>query len=596
MLIPFTIIDPCKNDLALRIKEAFIDNFSTELSSLTEPLTIEAIYQMIEVPADESMGDYALPCFRFSKAFKKNPASIAEALAKSLNKNKGIWLSEAKNVQAFLNFTINPSTVAKDILPQIFSEEFFTIGNANTKSENVMIEFSQPNTHKEFHVGHMRNVALGDSLCRLFRYLGYPVIAANYIGDEGAHIAKCLWYLLKENAPIPEEGRGSWLGQMYSHATQVLEEANESDKKTFESEISKILRNLEERQEPLYGLWEKTKGWSMDAFHEIYEWLDVKFDNFFYESEMSEESQKIVDEYLKHAVFHESQGAIGIDLKAYGIPFLMLRKSDGTSLYATKDLALAQRKFEKYKITKSIYVVGSEQELHFRQVFKTLELMGFQQAKDSYHLSYGMVELPEGKMSSRKGNTISFTTLKERLSEELEKPLSKYKSEWSGEEYDSTKKKLAVGAIKYGMLETDPVKNIVFDMKEWLSFEGNTGPYLMYSYARTKSILRKGEELGAKPSLEHIEKLTEHTAFNLIKRIRDFNEVVLQAALQLKPSLLTTHLFYMCKEFNRFYTELPVLKVEDEKVRSARLMLLDAFAKTLYKGLHLLGIIPPERM
>ncbi len=334
----------------------------------------------------------------------------------------------------------------------------------------------------------------------------------------------------------------------------------------------------------------------MEAFHEIYDWLNVKFDKIFYESEVSEESQKIVDEYLERGIFYESQGAIGIDLKPYGIPFLMLRKSNGTSLYATKDLALAQKKFEEYRITHSIYVVGSEQDLHFRQVFKTLELMGFPQAKNCHHLSYGLVELPEGKMSSRKGNTIAFNRLKEKLSEKLDGPLSKYKSEWSEEEYTGTRQKLAVGAIKYGMLETDPVKNIVFDMEEWLSFEGNTGPYLMYSYARTKSILRKAEEMGSKPSLGSIEKLTERPVFSLLKDIRKFNEVVLQAALQLKPSLLTTHLYEMCKEFNRFYTELPVLKAEDENTRTARLMLVDAFSKTLYKGLGLLGITPPERM
>ena len=264
----------------------------------------------------------------------------------------------------------------------------------------------------------------------------------NYIGDEGAHIAKCLWYIHKFNHKAPAENRGEWLGEMYSKASMALEDAPKDQLPALNAEISAVLRAIESKQGPIFEEWKETREWSLADFDEIYRWIDARFDHFFYESDVSEESQEIVDEYLKSGVFANSDGAVGLDLKEEKLGFVIVRKTDGNTTYATKDLALARVKFRQYQIKKSIYVVASEQNLHFKQVFRTLEKMGFSEAKDCFHLSYGMVVLPDGKMSSRKGNIIKFRELRERMEQEMDKNLEKYRGEWSEAEIADIRRKL----------------------------------------------------------------------------------------------------------------------------------------------------------
>jgi arginyl-tRNA synthetase len=462
-----------------------------------------------------------------------------------------------------------------------------------------MIEFSQPNTHKEFHVGHGRNVCLGDSLCRIFSYNGFNVTPVNYIGDEGAHIAKCLWAVEQfKGAPLNEkiENKAEWLGLRYVEANKKLKEASEEDKLKYNSEISHILKAIENKTGQYYELWKTTRQYCLDDFNRVYKWLDVHFDHFFYESEVSEASQHVVDEYMKKGLFVLDQGAVGLDMSDKKLGFFMVRKSDGTTLYGTKDLALAKVKFNEFDIDRSIYVVGNEQNLHFRQVFYALEQMGFKQASKCYHLSYGMVVRPEGKMSSRAGNSVTFFQLINLVIEEINGHLEKYKNDWDQARLDETAHKLAVGAIKYGMLHADPSKEIVFDPKEWVSFEGNSGPYLMYSYARTQSILNKANEQGIEVSLEHVDQLVHESERELMRHLYDFNQTVIYASEHYKPSTIANHLFFTCKAYNRFYTEVSVMKAETTELRAARLALLQAFATTLRTGLYLLGITPPEKM
>ena len=367
-------------------------------------------------------------------------------------------------------------------------------------------------------------------------------------------------------------------------------------KAQYQKEISTILKEIENKSGKYYETWKVTRQYCLDDFNRIYKWLDVKFDHFFYESEVSEDSQKIVDEYLKKGVFKEDQGAIGMDMSDKKLGFFMVRKTDGTTLYGTKDLALAAVKFNKYQIDRSIYVVASEQNHHFKQVFHALEKMGFPQASKCYHLSYGMVVRPDGKMSSRSGNSFTFLQLIDLVINEINVYLEKYKGEWDEARMKDTAHKLAVGAIKYGMLQADPVKEIVFDPKEWVSFEGNSGPYLMYSYARTQSILTKAAEQGIKATFDHLDLLTHETERDLMRHLYDFNQVTIGACENYRPSTLANHLFFTCKAYNRFYTELSVLKAETEELKSARLSLLKAFADTLKTGLYLLGMTPPEKM
>ncbi|MFW7379426.1 MAG: arginine--tRNA ligase [Oligoflexus sp.] len=587
--------DFAKGEISRLIHLAFQELVSSEQF---QQLQAGQILQTLERPPEAQMGDYAFPCFRFAKPLQRKPQDIAEELAKRLREQNSPWLEKVSTAGAFLNIVVNPGTLAASLLPDIIDEQYFERLSRYwlTTAKTVMVEYSQPNTHKIFHVGHMRNVALGDSLGRIFEYCGYQTTFANYIGDEGAHIAKCLWYIQKNQLTAPDQNRGKWLGEIYVKATHQLEDAAESEQEIYKAEISKVLRDIESKQGPTYEYWLESRQWSLADFEEIYQWTGARFDVCFHESDVSEESQEIVNEYLSNSVFIEDDGAIGIDLKDDKLGFLILRKRDGNTTYATKDLALARRKYRDYKIDQSIYVVGSEQNLHFKQVFKTLEKMGFEQAKNCYHLSYGMVVLPEGKMSSRTGNVIAFDEMKMRLSEELTKQLAKYENEWSAEELADANHKLSVGAIRYGMICSDPVKEIVFDLTDWLSFEGNTGPYLMYSYARTSSILRKAEERGFAADFSKLSALQTMEERELLRYMSDFNNLALQSCEMKKPSILAHHLFDMCKVYNRFFAQVPVLKAEQDDQRAARLALLQAFTKVLKRGLNLLGMTPPERM
>ena len=301
---------------------------------------------LIEQPPNPELGDYALPCFSFSKFLRRSPAVIASELADKFQEHllQNALFTHIQARGPYLNFTVSAAAVAKSVLPNIFYGDYFK-EPSSIKREKVMIEYSQPNTHKGFHVGHLRNVALGDSLCRIYLYNGYDVVGANYIGDIGSHIAKCLWYLKNHNTEDPPENYpGEWLGELYANAIRKLENAEGQEKISFQDELSQLLRKLDEKDEEIYREWETTREWSMKDFHEIYEWLDVKFDHFFYESEVDEEGRQIVIEGEKKGIFKKSEGAIGIDLEEEGLGFFMLLKSDGNTLYSTKDLALARQK------------------------------------------------------------------------------------------------------------------------------------------------------------------------------------------------------------------------------------------------------------
>lgn len=583
--------DPFRSRLVTKLRGAS--------SKLESELTASELAQLIEKPPEAKMGDYALPCFRLAKIWKTAPVEIAHELQLSIEAMKLPWLAKIEVAGAFLNFFIARSALAQDVLGRVLDGSFFELqdirsANAGTK---IMVEFSQPNTHKEFHVGHARNVCLGDTLCRLFRYLGFPIVAANYIGDEGTHVAKCLWQVDKKGGlPANTAHPAYWYGQCYVEASRRLSSASPQERLVYNREISKILAELENKRGKFYTLWLESRNQCMDEFRRIYAWLDVHFDCYFYESELSSESQAIVDEYIAKGLFQESEGAWGIDMRASKLGFFMARKSDGTTPYITKDLALARHKFGQHQIDRSIYVVGSEQEFHFKQLFKALELMGFDRAKNCFHLSYAHVRLPDGKMSSRVGNTLSFAFLRDELLKELMPYLDKYRSEWSDAELQETADRLAIGAIKYGMLASDPAREIVFDLKSWTAFEGDTGPYLLYSYARARSVLSRCEGHGWGHALSSLDRLDKDIEWELLRLIYDYNQTVVQSCESYKPSILCHHLFAMCKAFNRFYAEVSIIKCQDEDERSALIALLAAFLAVLCHGLQLLGISPPESM
>ncbi|HLD11280.1 MAG TPA: arginine--tRNA ligase [Candidatus Nanoarchaeia archaeon] len=544
---------------------------------------IQEILSLIEVPPDSSLGDYAFPCFVFAKELKKNPNEIAKDLSNKIKPNK--FLSKIESKGPYLNFFVNNSYLADLTIKKIMSEKD-DYGKGDIKKEKVMIEFSQPNTHKEFHIGHLRNVALGDSLVKIFSFNGYKTISANYIGDIGNHVAKCIWiYLKKYKGKEPKTNKGAWLGRLYTEATKLIEE-NEN----FKDEVQAIQKKLEEGDKNLTKIWKDTRDWSLQEFNLIYNLLSVKFEIFFYESEEEKEGKRIVKELLKNKIAELSEGAVIINLEEYNLPIFLLLKKDGTSLYSTKDIALAKTKFTKFKIDKSVYVVADEQKLYFQQLFKTLEIIGFKQAKDCYHLPYALVMLESGKMSSREGNIIKFSDLyNETLNFSINETAKRHK-DWDHKKIENISQKICLGALKFSMICQDTNKVIIFNKEKSLSFEGYTAPYIQYSVARATSILKSSNKLNKKPGL-----LNSIYEQNLIKKLSEFPQIVIKAKDQFKPSIISQYTYELAQQFNEFYHNCQVLKSE-EPLRSSRLILVMSTKQVLENALSLLGIESPTEM
>ena len=365
----------------------------------------------------------------------------------------------------------------------------------------------------------------------------------------------------------------------------------------WNKEVSAILRRLEANDPEIKDFWMKTRQWSIDELKENFAWLNCSFEHFFYESEYGESSKELVREYQKKGIFVESQGAIGADLTKENLGFCLLIKRDGTALYATRDLKLAQRKFEEFKIDRSVYVVDAGQTLHFQQVFRCLELMGYEQVKKCFHCAYAQVILPDGKMSSRKGTVILMSTLKERLLSKIHADfLDKYKEEWSEEERHETARRIALATMRYGMLNVDNNSVVIFDIEAWTSKTGNTGPYMMYAYARTRSILR---ELGTETvdlTSAKWDLLTHETEVDVLRLINEYHSVVETACERYSPHMVCTFVYDLAKRFSRMYQQCSVLNAETKDLQVARAALVSASGLVIKHALSLLGIETVERM
>lgn len=589
-------------------------------------LGVEEVANLLGATPNPELGDLAFPCFRLAKVLRKGPPQIAKELAKELVEALGQegsgsgLIAEARATGPYLNLRVDLGHAAALALAPLARDEPPT---PPARDQRVMVEYSQPNTHKAFHVGHMRNLCLGDAIVRLLRADGFEVVAANYLGDVGAHIAKCLWWYLdvldEAQRQPPDQARGEWLGEIYSAASNQLGEWEDAAKAGDEeartaleaarARTTEILQKLEARDPELTAVWDRTRQWSLDEFDEIYAWCGVTFDRVFYESEVDEPGLAIVQEFLDKGVFVQSEGAVGIfNEEVKHMPFFMLRKRDGTGLYATKDLALARLKFEEHDIDRSIYVVDTRQSDHFRHVFLTLEKMGFPQAHLCQHVPYEMVELPSGAMATRKGNVILFRTLRERMTGHLiENYLAKYRGQWPDEEIERTAHQVALGAIKLGMLARDVNQKIVFDMEAWLAVEGDTGPYLQYSAARCGSILRKAQAEGKvlEPAVLADEArlraagaaLSEPEERQLLLELAQLGPQAHRAAQELRPSVLCTYLLTLAKAMNRFANSkrCHVLS-SDGALLDGRLLLVRAALEGMRWGLGCLGIETPARM
>ena len=570
-------------------------------------MTLEEVYNSFVEPPQPEMGDLAFGCFPLAKALKQAPPKIAQELKlkiageikedADLSKDpvEGQIFSRIEAAGPYLNFTFTSQNIGVNFLNEILSQKYFS-KKLTEEPPKTMIEHCSVNTHKELHVGHMRNASLGDALVRMHRYCGYEVVASTFPGDMGTHVAKCLWYLKYRNEEaLPTEHKGEWLGRMYSKASLQLEDETGTPKEVENrAQLTEILKELESKKGSFFEMWQITRQWSIELMHNIYRWGGIEFDQWYWESEVDTPSVQFIKKLYNEGKIEMSQGALGMNLESEGLGFCLLLKSDGTGLYATKDIELARRKFEGYKIESNIYVVDVRQALHFKQVFRVLEKIGFPQAKHCFHLQYNFVELPDGAMSSRKGNIVPLTDLISQMENVVKTEyLSRYAQEWSQDEIDLVASQVAQGAIKYGMLRMDTNKKIVFDMKEWLKLDGESGPFVQYSAARINSLIKK---IGAVDADIKWSVLTHKSERQLMQALMSFNQQVLNATENYKPHSLCTYLYDLAKRSNSFYHDCPIANAGSDDLKNARLALSQCTGLVLQKGLMLLGIPAPERM
>ncbi|MGC8812293.1 MAG: arginine--tRNA ligase [Candidatus Aenigmatarchaeota archaeon] len=557
-----------------------------EVIKVLRSLGIEGIEESLEVPPQPEFGDLASAiCFQLAKKEKASPEKIAEELAKKIEIPKKSLIKKVEAKKGYINFFFDWEKISEKVLKEIQKGIEIEEG----KGRRVMVEHSQPNPVHPMHIGHARSTFLGDSLANILEFLGYKVIRANYMNNVGLQVAKLVAaYLLWGEGKKPEGKPDLWLWEFY---VRFHEEASKSPE--LEEKAREILRKYEiEKSKDIVKTWNKVVEWCIKGFEETYKKLGIKFDVYFYESEARELGKKIVEDALKKGIaFKSPEGAIVADLEKYGLPNTVILRSDGTGLYITSDLGLTKQKFEKYKIEKSIWVVSSEQNLYFKQLFKILGLLGFNWVKDCYHFSFELVRLPEGKMSSREGKAVMLDEVIKKLTELALKEVERRNPSLNEKEKISIAEKIGIGALKYAIVKIEPNNTIVFDWNRMLSLQGDTGPYLQYACTRCNGILKKAGKFKQKYKVKELKEEEK----NLIKLLLRFSKVVKDSAENFKPNYVCNYAFDLATTFDKFYEVCPVLKAE-KNLRDFRLTLVDSTRKILGKCLELIGMEVPERM
>lgn len=540
-------------------------------------------------PPKGEYGDLALPLFTLAKKLKKNPKELGDLLVSRIKADK--MVADIKLSGSYLNFFADKAFLAKNVILEINKQKGKYGENKEGKKEKILLEFSNANTHKEYHVGHLRNICYGDSLVKILLASNYKAIPVSYINDFGIHVAKTLAnydeYLKHNNEgknieDLSEEKRGYVLGRMYADAAKKTKEDE-----NFKKIVGEFMKKIKEREGEEYKLWQKTRIWSIKYFEEIYKKLRVKFKSIFYENEFIDNGLKLVDELLNKGILKRSQGAIIADLEKYNLGILVILRSDGTAMYPVADLALAKGKRKLFKPQKSVYIVDERQALYFKQLFKLLELSGH--TEKLIHLAYDFVKLPSGMMSSRSGNIITFNDLFSEVQKRAKEEIKKRHVDWDNKKTEETALKIGLGAIKFEMVKIRRDNIITFDTKRALSFDGFTSAYLQYTYARIQSIFKKYKDYKFKISGHDFKKLVEKEEIELIKKLAKYPETVLKAGKSYDPSGLAKYLFELTKIFNDYYHKTSVLKSEKE-ARLARLALLAGISQVIKNGLELLGI------
>jgi arginyl-tRNA synthetase len=558
---------------SLAKKEAF----TALRKAIGKKFTLSA--DMIGAAPKPELGDFSFPCFSLAKGMGRNPAEIATELAAKIGPSSLIRKIVA--VGPYVNFFVDPVTYGNHVLADILKGKSRYGRSTTGKGKKVLVEFANLNTHKEVHVGHLRNLALGQAVTNLFSANGYDATPIAYINDLGNNVARCLWGLTKFHAGEEPEAKDrlNFLGRIYTESTQAI-----GEDQTKRDEVSVIQRDLEQGTGEWIALWKKTVKWSLDDLKTIYDEFGLKLEKIYLEHELIEETHDIVNKLLTEGIAKMSEGATIVDLEEQKLGVNLLRKTDGTLLYNAKDLALALHKEHDYRADRSVIVVDVRQSLAFKQLSATLKKMDF--PRETMHLAYDMVTLPEGAMSSRKGNIIRYSDLRDAMMTALTDSTRLRHADWKDKLVKQTAMTLALAAIKFMMLRQDPGKVLVFDMEEAMSTDGFSGPYILYTIARIQTLTKKSSTVPkADAGL-----LTHPSELALIRLLASYPAVVMAAGADMHLSMLAQYAFEVAQSFSSYYAEVRILDGADDATIAARLALVAAVEQTLRNVMDILNI------
>lgn len=563
-------------------KEHIIDKLQ-ELTGLER----EAIEKAVETPPDEKLGDLAFPCFPLAKVMRKAPPIIAQELKEQLSSDETIAQVDA--VGGYLNFFFNKAMFISDTVTAArkAGEDWGKSEMGNGKT--VLVEYSSPNIAKPFHIGHLFSTAVGNSLARIYKFLGYDVESLNHLGDWGTQFGKLISaYKRWGDAKLIEKDPINELLKIY---VKFHEEAEKDP--SLEDEAREYFKKLEDGDAETTELWKYFKDQSLVEFKRVYDMLGVSFDSYNGEAFYSDKMDEVVEMLRAADILTESEGAQVVDLSDMNMPPCIILKSDGATIYATRDIAAALYRHRTYNFDKNIYVVGLPQSLHFRQIFETMKRAGWEWSKDCHHVGFGLVKLPGKSMSTRHGDVVF---LEDVLNESIEKTRSIIENNGANvDDIDDVSKKIGIGAILYTFLKNSREKDIVFSWDTMLDFDGESAPYCMYGYARGKSILRRAE--GIDYSTADLTKAVSDDAYTLVKLINSFGDTVKDAADKNEPFYVNRYVTGLVKAFNKFYNTNPIMRDDvDEETKKARLAIVDATCTVIKSALYLLGIEVVESM
>lgn len=568
-----------------RLMADFKKLISESLKSEIEDLTLEEITALIEVPPNKEMGDYAFPCFKLAKVFRKAPNAIAEDLAGKIQPTDDI--NKIINLGGYVNFFVNKESLAKKVINQVLTEKENYGKSEFGKGKTVVVEFSSPNIAKPFHIGHVRTTVIGNALSKIYASQGYHVEKLNHLGDYGTQFGKLivaykLWgdKQAVENDPIKE------LLKLYIRFHDEAE-----TKPEMEDEAREWFTKLENGDEEAKDLWQWFRDESLKEFSRVYKLLDIDFDSYVGESFYSDKMPAVIEELKEKNLLEESDGAMIVNLEDSKLPPALIQKRDGSTLYLTRDLASAFYRKKLYDFDKSIYVVGSQQELHFKQCFEIIKKMGYEWYKDMIHVQFGMVALEEGTMSTRKGRVVFLEDVLNQAIDRTRQIIDEKNPE--AENIDEVAKAVGVGAVVFQELSNSRIKDYTFSWDRTLSFEGETGPYVQYTHARCCAVLRKADQ----PVSADInyELLSDQDAADVLSVLENFNKSLMTAMKKNEPHIVTRFVLDLAQAFNKFYHNSPIL-VDDADLRAARLALVEATRQTIENALKILGMKAPQKM